>query len=262
MNPEVYLEMAETENAHWWFVGRRAILSKLLEGMGVPMNSRILEVGCGTGGNLNMLAKFGKVSALEKDLTALKIALNKTNHLYDLKVGCCSNEIPFQGQTFDLICIFDVLEHIENDIETLIILKKMLSKNGQILMTVPAYQWLYGIHDELLHHKRRYTAIELRKKFTLAGLIPQKISYFNTILFPIVAIVRLKDKLFGSTFVTGTLVPTAFINKIFTALLSAERFFLRYFNFTFGVSLICVLTAADEGQADLSRNHKKVLRFG
>lgn len=246
MNPAAYLEMAKTETAHWWFVGRRAILSKMIENMGMPKNSKILEVGCGTGGNLHMLAKFGQVSALEMDMTALTIASNKTNHLYDLRIGCCPHEIPFEYQSFDLICIFDVLEHIENDIETLIALKKMLTKNGQILITVPAYQWLYGIHDELLHHKRRYTAIELRKKITLARLIPVKISYFNTILFPIVTLVRLKDKLFGSAFVTGTPVPPASINKFFTVLFSLERFFLGHFNFIFGVSLICVLKVDSE----------------
>ena len=130
MNPAAYLEMAEAETYHWWFVGRRAILSRVLECIDIPKNSRILEVGCGTGGNLKMLAKFGAVSALEMNVSALTIASNKTNHLYDLRLGCCPHAIPFEGQNFDLICIFDVLEHIENDVETLKALKKMLTKNG------------------------------------------------------------------------------------------------------------------------------------
>lgn len=246
MNPAAYLEMAETESRHWWFMGRRAILSKMIGSLDLPPNSKILEVGCGTGGNLQMLAKFGEISALEMDATARAIALNKTNNLYDIRAGYCPDEIPFHDQRFDLICMFDVLEHIDQDTDTLIALKQLLKKNGRILMTVPAYQWLYGPHDEFLHHKRRYSANELREKFVATGLQPLKISYFNTILFPLAAIVRLKDKLLSNSSATGTSVPPALINKLFNTLFGAERFLLGRFNLPFGVSLISVLKAADE----------------
>ena len=175
MNPAAYIEMAETESRHWWFLGRRAILSRVIANLALPQNSKILEVGCGTGGNLKMLAKFGEVSALEMDATAREIAAKKTNNLYDIRAGFCPDDIPFNDQQFDLICMFDVLEHIEKDDETLTSLKKLLNKNGRILITVPAYQWLYGPHDEFLHHKRRYSAGELREKFSIAGLHPIKL---------------------------------------------------------------------------------------
>lgn len=246
MNPAAYLEMAETESRHWWFSGRRAILSKIIERMDLPQNSRLLEVGCGTGGNLQMLARFGEVSALEMDANARAIASKKTNNLYDIRAGCCPNEIPFHDQHFDLICMFDVLEHIDQDTETLIAIKQLLKKNGRILVTVPAYQWLWGGHDEFLYHKRRYSATQLRKKIVAAGLRPVKISYFNTILFPLAAIVRLKDKLLGNLSATGTSVPPTFINKFFRALFGTERFLLERFNLPFGVSLLCVIKAADE----------------
>ena len=246
MNPAAYLEMAETEARHWWFTGRRAILSKMIEGLALPQNSKILEVGCGTGGNLKMLAKFGEVSALEMDVTARGIAAKKTKNLYDIRAGYCPDDIPFREQQFDLICMFDVLEHIEKDAETLISLKKLLKKNGRILITVPAYQWLYGSHDEFLHHKRRYSAKELRGKFATSGLQPLKFSYFNTILFPLAVAVRLKDKLLGNQSVTGTSVPPALINKLLTAIFSAERFLIKHFNLPFGVSLLCVLEIRNE----------------
>jgi SAM-dependent methyltransferase len=246
MNPAAYLEMAETESRHWWFSGRRAILSSMIARLNLPQNPQILEVGCGTGGNLEMLGKFGNVSALEMDETARAIASTKTNNRYDIRDGCCPYKIPFTEQNFDLICMFDVLEHIEQDTETLISIKKLLKKNGRILITVPAYQWLYGAHDEFLHHKRRYTANQLKEIFLAAGLVPAKISYFNTVLFPIAVIVRLKDKVWGGTSVTGTSVPPAIINNIFQKLFGFERFLLERFNLPFGVSLLCVLKAADE----------------
>ena len=110
-----------------------------------------------------MLAEFGEISALEMDSNARAIASKKTNNLYDIRAGYCPDEIPFRDQRFDLICMFDVLEHIEHDTETLMAIKKLLTKHGRILITVPAYQWLYGAHDEFLHHKRRYSANQLKK---------------------------------------------------------------------------------------------------
>ena len=246
MNPAAYLEMAETESRHWWFSGRRAILSRMIESLDLPENSKILEVGCGTGGNLEMLAKFGNVSALEMDETARAIASKKTSNRYDIRAGYCPDKIPFMEQKFDLICMFDVLEHIDQDTETLIVIKQLLKKNGRILITVPAYQWLYGAHDEFLYHKRRYTANQLQRKVTAAGLRPAKMSYFNTILFPLAAIVRLKDKILGNASATGTNVPHAIVNNILRKLFGFERFLLERINLPFGVSLLCVLEATDE----------------
>lgn len=245
MTPLAYLEMEKTEANHWWYVGRRAILADLIKSLNLPINSKILEVGCGTGGNLKMLSEFGEVSAFEMDSAALAIATEKTNHFFDLRSGSCPYGIPNFDHNFDLICIFDVLEHIEEDSKTLVFLRKLLAKNGRILMTVPAYQWLYGPHDVMLHHVRRYSKIDLQKKIESAELHAVKISYFNTILFPIIAFVRLKDK-FLARGVSGTNVPPECLNKIFIFVFSAERFILKYLNFIFGASLTCLLEIKNE----------------
>jgi SAM-dependent methyltransferase len=239
--------MAETESRHWWFSARRSIVSEMIERLSLAQDSEILEVGCGTGGNLATLARFGKVSAFELDANAREIAAEKPDHSCDIRAGKCPDKIPFHDQRFALICLFDVLEHIDKDTETLIALKRLLLKDGRILITVPAFQWLWSSHDEYLHHKRRYTAKQLRKTITDAELQPVKISYFNTILFPLAIIARLWDKMPGKSSVTGTSIPPGPINKIFRVLFGAERFLLKRFNLPFGVSLICVLKAADQG---------------
>src|SRR6185503_1066313 len=104
--------MAETESNHWWFTGRRTILESTIGKLGLPEDARILEVGCGTGGNLEMLARFGRLSAMEMDAGAREIANAKTGGRFDVQPGRCPAGIPFEPQTFALICLFDVLEHI------------------------------------------------------------------------------------------------------------------------------------------------------
>lgn len=242
MNPEAYIEMDKTESTHWWFSGRRTILQQTLRSLQLPKNSQILEIGCGTGGNLQMLSQFGTVSGIEINDDAREIASKKTNYAYDIKAGHCPDNIPFTNQRFDLICLFDVLEHIEDETETLIIIKNLLNTNGKIILTLPAYKWLWSPHDEFLHHKRRYSLKMLHDKITTARLVPEKISYFNTILFPLAAIIKLKDNLFSKKSGTGTKVPSLIINNIFRIIFSCERFFLKHYNFPFGVSLLCILT--------------------
>jgi SAM-dependent methyltransferase len=242
MSPEAYVEMANTEARHWWFAGRRMILSRLVGELHLPVNASILEVGSGTGGNLQMLSAFGHVSAMEMDATARSICLKKTDGRFDVRAGSCPGNIPFDNQKFDLICMFDVLEHIDEDVQTLIALKARLTEGGRILITVPAYRWLWSAHDEFLHHKRRYSSAEFRHKVAIAGFHLARVSHFNTILFPIAALVRLKDKMLANAMPTGGSVPFEPLNQLLKTLFGSERFFLSKVNFPFGVSLLGVLS--------------------
>jgi SAM-dependent methyltransferase len=247
MDPNAYSEMAEIEDEHWWFRGRRTIVSSLLGSLPLPKGSSILEVGCGTGGNLDMLNHFGQVYAFEMSESARQIAQKKTASQYDIRSGYCPQAIPFVGKTFDLICLFDVLEHIEEDKETLSSLSSLLNKNGFIFLTVPAYQWMFGPHDVFLHHRRRYTSRQLSAVARSAGLKPVKLTYINTVLFPLAVVARLKDKISKSKIATGANLPKPLINAIFYQLFAFEKVLLRLINLPFGVSIVGIFQIDDVG---------------
>lgn len=240
MSPDAYLEMAETENHHWWFCGRRQILTRILESLSLKDDARILEIGSGTGGNLDMLSKFGRVSAMEMDDVARTLAQQKTGAAYDIRAGRCPDQIPFVDDRFDLICLFDVLEHIPEDEATLRAIERHLAPGGQLLLTVPAYRWLWGAHDVYLHHQRRYSAKELRAKLVAAGFKLERLSFFNTLLFPLAALIRIKERLMGSTNATGGAVPKEPVNSALRHIFALERYWLPYGNLPFGVSLLAI----------------------
>lgn len=244
MDPKAYVEMAETETRHWWFAGRRANLAAVIARLNLPPNATILEIGAGTGGNLDMLAAFGQVSALEMDAAARTIAERKTGGRYRVLAGSCPADIPFAGETFDLVCLLDALEHIAEDDATLAAIRPLVKEGGHVLITVPAHPWMWSAHDVFLHHKRRYRADDLRAKCLAAGFKLATLSYFNMFLFPLAVAARLKDRLFGSAVASGTGIPPAPINALFARVFGAERFLLGRVPLPFGVSLLAVLRAA------------------
>ncbi len=201
MESFVYQDIINHEKKHWWFKARREILEQVLKELPLSNNPKILEIGCGTGGNLSMLNNHGSIAAVEMDEFAVDYAKNKFSNV---KRGSLPNNIPFK-EKFDLICMFDVLEHIEEDKLSIQTLKKFLKPDGILLITVPAYQWLYGTHDKLLHHKRRYTLNQLES--ILSEYTTLKKSYFNTFLFPLVILSRIIDKFTPSKNSIGYDIP-------------------------------------------------------
>lgn len=253
MSPDAYLEMAETEADHWWFRGRRNVLQAVLRRLALPPNARVLEVGSGTGGNLAMLAGFGTVSGLEMDSTARALCARKTAGRFDIRAGRCPDDVPFgaePSERFDLICFFDCLEHIGDDVGSLARMQSLLAPGGVIVLTVPACPRLWSAHDVFLRHYRRYSRATLTRCIEAAGYNVERISYFNTLLFPLAAAARWLARLTGFNGATGAPVPAQPLNAALYALFSAERHWLVRGGLPFGLSLLAVLRKPDGAWAN------------
>lgn len=242
MERAVYDRMAEIDEVHWWFTARRKIIDKVIRTRIVPpANARILEVGCGTGSNLALLKRFGTLEAIEPDDTARAFSAKRGG--IQIQGGLLPDGVTLDDNAYDFIAMLDVLEHIPDDRISLEALRPKLRQGGKLLLTVPAIPWLWSAHDEAHHHKRRYTANALAKVVTATGYRITYQSYFNTVLFPLVALARGVGKLTGKEGGDDAM-PPAPINTVLGALFSAEAAWLGRFSFPVGVSLILVAERA------------------
>lgn len=242
MEAEVYQEMHRCEDSHWWFVARRMIIRRVLNHFNGNRSGHILEVGCGTGGNLAMLAEYGQLCALEMDATARQMAAAR--HICEVRHGILPEELPY-AHNFNSIAMFDVLEHIDDDAATLKFLYTRLNKGGRLFLTVPAYPFLWSQHDVANHHKRRYVRPQLQEKLQTAGFRVLYAGYFNTFLFPVVLGVRLFHKLQGKDEGSDLATPAAPVNRLLTGIFGSERWFIPGFRFPFGVSILAVAEKLD-----------------
>lgn len=241
MDHDVYRRMADIQDRHWWYEGRRQILSSIIARLNLPSSARILEAGCGPGANLKMLARFGDVSAFEPDDFALNYCREHSGIPVErLGAGFLPTPIPFD-KPFDFVGAFDVIEHVEADIESLEALYQLTAPGGYALFTVPAFPFLWSQHDIINHHKRRYVRSEFSTLLEQAGYKINYISYYNTTLFPAVAAVRFLKKILNMEDKPDEALPRFdFINHLLCRIFSAEKYILGRMPLPFGVSIIAV----------------------
>jgi SAM-dependent methyltransferase len=236
MDRIVYDRMAAHDSTHWWYRARREILADYLTRYGdLPGDARILEIGCGTGHNLPMLARFGAVEAIEIDPAARDIASER--------LGRPVGDAPLpalpgiERGSYDLVAVLDVVEHIEDDVAALAAMKSLLKPGGKILIAVPAHQWMWSAHDVVNHHHRRYSKSTLVKAIGDAGLKPTKLSYFNSLLFPLAAAARIAGRLTGRDDSDDS-PPARPLNTLFEKVFALERHLVGRVPMSPGVSIV------------------------
>ncbi len=236
MDRIVYDRMAAHDSTHWWYRARRDILADYLTRYGaLPKDAKILEIGCGTGHNLPMLAEFGEIDAIEIDPAAREIASERLGK----PVGAAPlPELPGVPRAqYDLIAVLDVVEHIEDDVAALKAMADCLAPGGKILIAVPAHAWLWSAHDVVNHHHRRYSKATLQSAIERAGLKPKKLGYFNSLLFPLAAAARIAGRMTGRDDSDDSPPPKP-VNALFEKIFRLERHLVGRVPMTPGVSIV------------------------
>src|SRR5689334_5039597 len=197
MDAETYAAEAETEETHWWFVGRRRLFAREISRLNVAKSAPVLDIGTSTGSNLRLLADlgFGRANGLEVSEEAIRYCRAK-----GFARLCCGDvcDLPFAGASFDLVLATDILEHVEDDQRAIGEIARVLRPGGRALITVPAFPSLWGLQDRVARHRRRYHMGQLRERLLAGGFAIDRAYHMNFLLFlPIWAARRLID-LFGA----------------------------------------------------------------
>ncbi len=224
MQSHHYSVLYEVEETHWWYLGRRRIIQSFVERICATLDTtapRILDVGCGTGANLKMLASYGKAEGVD-------ISQQAREH------------------SFELVTALDVIEHLDDDLAGLKEMRRVLCTNGRVLLFVPAFMFLWGVQDDVSNHRRRYTLPGLLKVVEAAGFTVERASYANIIFFVPVLAVRTGMRWLGLRAATEYGINISLMNRPFSWLFGAERFVLERGRFPFGVSAVCVARRVEE----------------
>ena len=191
MDRDYELQTHRAEDRHWWYRGRRSVLERVVADLHLPARARILDAGCGSGRNMVEFARHGEVTGIE--LSPTSVGLARERGAGEVVEGSVL-EMPFEADAFDLAASLDVIEHLEDDLQALRELRRVVAPGGSLLVTVPAYQWLWSGHDEINHHHRRYTRRSLQSVGEQAGWQQVRTTYFNSLLLPAAIALRVLDR--------------------------------------------------------------------
>jgi SAM-dependent methyltransferase len=196
MDRDYELQTHRAEDRHWWYRGRREVLERVIADLQLSNPLRILDAGCGSGRNMLEFARRGTVTGVE--LSETSACLARARDAGQVIEGSVT-EMPFEPDSFDLAVCLDVIEHLEDDLGALRELRRVVAPGGSLLVTVPAYQWLWSGHDVINHHQRRYTRCSLLAVAERAGWECARTTYFNSFLLPVAILLRVLDRLIPTT---------------------------------------------------------------
>lgn len=231
LETELFGRFYEVEDRHWWFVGRRRIVLDQLARYG--KHGPILDIGCGTGGILTHLERFGWAYGIDPSPEAAGYCRER-----GVRMALASGlELPFADETFQAVLALDVIEHVDDDVGLLREARRVLRPGGTAVITVPALPWLWSSHDDVNHHRRRYMRSTLERAVRAGGLEPVKTSYYNVLLLPLAATRKVVHRLNGTGDHLETLPGPA--NGVLRTILSAELPAIRRWDIPLGASLVC-----------------------
>lgn len=240
MNEQEYHRMRAVEDGSWWFVGKRFLVETLIRrAVPVGRGTRILDVGCGTGATLAMLAKLGDPVGSDVAPAALRLAAERKTALL-----CASDaqRLAFADGAFQVVTALDVIEHLDNPVGSLREMRRVCAPGGAVVITVPAHPFLWSDHDVALAHRRRYTTRLLREHVAAAGLQVERVSYgYAAFFLPALVLRRARRLCHGSRPPTADLGRTASpVNALLTAYMRLEARVLGVAGLPVGTSLLCV----------------------
>jgi ubiquinone/menaquinone biosynthesis C-methylase UbiE len=242
MDKNFYKNYSTFESKHWWSLGRRQILVHLLFRY-LKSKSVFLDIGCGIGMWMKEWEDRSTIFGIDKYYPFLEKC--RSNNLEKVICGLMQR-LPFKNNSFDCITLLDVLEHVDDENIVLKEIQRIAKPNAVVLITVPALSFLWGNQDIINHHKRRYTIGQINSLMQNHGFLIKKISYYNTILFPVIFAIRTFRRLilFQSKSVRDLKsdfeIFNSFGNRLLKNIFSVERYILQYFDLPIGVSIICI----------------------
>ncbi len=240
MDRDYELQTHRAEDRHWWYRGRRIVIERVIEDLQLPGGAQILDAGCGSGRNMVEFARHGTVTGVE--LSDTSVALARERDAGEVIEGSVL-EMPFEPGTFDLAASLDVIEHLQDDLAALRELRRVVAPSGALLVTVPAYQWLWSGHDEINHHFRRYTRRSLQQIGEQAGWQQVRTTYFNSLLLPAAILLRVLDRFSRKTTESSLdlWIPPAPVNWVLERPLALESALIgRGGRIPAGLSLLAV----------------------
>jgi len=241
MNPDEYKKLYALEDNFFWFKGMRKVLSNLVKKHTPSKDIKILDAGCGTGRNLIELNKYG--SAVGLDLSDIALEFCKKRGL-EVKKGNVE-QLPFDSNSFDLVTSIDVIYHkwVNSDDRALREIYRVLTPGGKSIVQVAAYQFMYSNHDRAVFTERRYTKHEFKSKLQKAGFKIERITYYNTLLFPFALVKRLVEK---ESYTSEIRDMPSWLNSTLTNISLLEGSIVKHINMPFGLSIIAVVKKEEQ----------------
>jgi ubiquinone/menaquinone biosynthesis C-methylase UbiE len=247
MEPRIYKQFSSIEDHHWWHQSRLKLAAYYIDKMNLVPDAKILDVGCGTGGTTKFLTQYGQVTGLDRSVIALQYAHEKVGEITLVEGDANYIDRLFPPNYFDLITFFNVIYHqwIQDDLQVLASVRKILKPDGHVLLTEPAYKILMRKHDILVGGKTRYRLSNFKRYFSEAGIQYKWGRYFNVITYPVCLSLAMSNKVYpsiasGDDMIREISVPPRIINNAMRFFMRMEQSFLNWVPVPIGVTLLVV----------------------